>query len=113
MGERRGHIPLRRKALPTFADIKPLPDSAGYGTLNLLISSLLLGGVPGYLLDRWLGTSFIVAIGLVLGMALALTIAWFRYGTGRSPRTEPAGDGQPKRGHETELDSDTTREDHG
>lgn len=114
MGDgRRQHIPLRRKVAPTFADIEPLPDTNGYGTLNLLISSMIGFGLPAFLADRWLGTTFIVGIGLVVGMAFALTVAWFRYGTGRRPNAESTEHGQPKHGQmTTELGSDTT-EDHG
>ncbi len=118
MGEKRpGHVPLRRKVLPTLADIEPLPDSSAYGTINLLISALILFGIPGYLLDRWLGTSFIVGVGLAVGMVFALTVAWFRYGTGRSPHSETVDDGQPKHGRtrygSDEQRSETTTEEHG
>lgn len=80
--------PLRTKVVPST--ITPLPDSAGWAGVQTMISSVMLLGIPGYLLDRWLGTSWIVAIGLILGMALALTILWFRYGTGR--REVPGAD---------------------
>jgi hypothetical protein len=41
---------------------------------------LIYGGV-GYLLDRWLGTTWIVGVGIVGGMALSLYLIWFRYGS--------------------------------
>lgn len=88
----REYVPLRQKVLPSFGDVQAQPDGVGFGALNVMISALILLGVPGYLLDRWLGTNWIVAIALILGMALALTIVWFRYGTGRRAHDETPGD---------------------
>jgi hypothetical protein len=62
----------------------PLPESVAWGAVQTMLSGLLGFGVPGYLLDRWLGTDWIVLPGLLLGMAVALTVVWFRYGTDRS-----------------------------
>ena len=33
------------------------------------------------LLDHWLGTAFLLPVGIVGGMALSLYLIWFRYGT--------------------------------
>ena len=38
-------------------------------------------GAIGWGLDPWLGTSWLVAVGIVGGMALSLYLVWFRYGT--------------------------------
>lgn len=86
--ESREHIPLRQKVLPNFSDVQPLADTAAWGGVNLMISGLILGGGLGYLLDHLLNTSWFVLVGLVLGMALALTVGWFRYGTGRELNDE-------------------------
>ncbi|MFV0458769.1 MAG: hypothetical protein ACK5MT_08405 [Actinomycetales bacterium] len=88
----REHVPLRVKALPSFGDVQAQRDSVGYGALNLMISSLIGFGLPAYLLDRWLGSSWLVLIGLLAGMAFALTVVWFRYGTGRHAATDRHAD---------------------
>lgn len=62
----------------------PLPESVAWGVVQTLMSGLLGFGVPAWLLDRWLGTDWIVLPGLLVGMAVALTVVWFRYGTDRS-----------------------------
>lgn len=51
---------------------------------HLITGPVLYGGI-GWLLDRWLGTSFLVIIGIVGGMALSLYVIWLRYGTSQAP----------------------------
>ena len=46
----------------------------------LITGPAVFGGL-GLLLDRWLGTGFIVVLGLLGGMALSLYVIWLRYGT--------------------------------
>jgi len=41
---------------------------------------VLFGGI-GWGLDSLLGTTWLVAVGIVAGMALSLYLIWFRYGT--------------------------------
>jgi hypothetical protein len=41
---------------------------------------ILYGGI-GFALDRWLGTSWLVLVGILVGAALALYVIWLRYGT--------------------------------
>ena len=55
-------------------------DSAWRAVAYLITGPLLYGGI-GYLVDRWLGTNWIVGVGIVGGMALSLYLIWFRYGS--------------------------------
>ena len=55
-------------------------DSAWKAVAYLITGPLIYGGI-GYLLDRWLGTTWIVGVGIVGGMALSLYLIWFRYGS--------------------------------
>ena len=55
-------------------------DSAWKAVAYLITGPLIYGGI-GYLLDRWLGTNWIVGVGIVGGMALSLYLIWFRYGS--------------------------------
>ncbi len=55
-------------------------DAAWRAIAYLLTGPLVYGGL-GWLLDRWLGTSFLVGVGIVAGMALSLYLIWFRYGS--------------------------------
>lgn len=56
-------------------------SDAAWRSVAYLISGPLLYGGIGYLLDRWLGTNWLVGVGIVGGMALSLYLIWFRYGS--------------------------------
>ena len=55
-------------------------DQAWRAFAYLLSGPLLYGGA-GWLLDHWLGTSFLLPLGIVGGMVLSVYLIWFRYGS--------------------------------
>lgn len=57
----------------------PNPNDA-YTVLAYLLSGLIVWGGIGWLADRWLGTEFLVLIGLLVGMGSSMYIVWLRYG---------------------------------
>lgn len=67
-------------------------DALGATVLAYLITGPILFGGIGWLLDRWMGTSLLVAVGALAGMALSLYTIWLRYGSpvpgaaGQEPR---------------------------
>ncbi len=67
---------------PEHQGRSPLARAQGQATdiLSYLLAGPLTFGGLGWLADRWLGTSFLLAIGLVGGVAAALYLVWFRYG---------------------------------
>jgi hypothetical protein len=56
-------------------------QNAAWKAVAYLITGPLIYGGLGALLDHWLGTSWLVGVGIVGGMALSLYLIWFRYGT--------------------------------
>jgi ATP synthase protein I len=60
---------------------EPSSEGAGMTVFAYLLSGPLLYGGLGWLLDRWLGTSFITPLGVVGGMALAIYVIAVRYRT--------------------------------
>jgi hypothetical protein len=46
----------------------------------MLAGPLFYGGI-GWALDHWLGTAFLLPVGIVGGVALSLYLIWFRYGS--------------------------------
>jgi F0F1-type ATP synthase assembly protein I len=56
-------------------------EGEAWTVLAYLISGPLLYGGLGWLADRWLETTpWLVVVGIVGGMALAVYIVWVRYG---------------------------------
>lgn len=56
-------------------------SNAAYNALAYLLAGPLTFGPIGWLLDRWLGTAFLLPITILAGMVLSLYYVWFRYGT--------------------------------
>ncbi len=56
-------------------------ESAGLTVFAYMISGPLVYGGAGFLLDRWLGWGFLLPVGLVVGVALALYLITVRYRT--------------------------------
>jgi hypothetical protein len=53
---------------------------AAYSALGYLLAGLLFWGGVGFALDRWLGTNFLVLIGMLVGGAAAMYLIYVRYG---------------------------------
>jgi F0F1-type ATP synthase assembly protein I len=57
-----------------------------------LMSGVILYGIIGWLLDRWVGTEFLVGIGIVFGAVLGIFMTWRRFLPPPAPSTEPQHD---------------------
>ena len=55
-------------------------ENALWSIFGYLLSGLLVWGGVGWALDKFLGTSFLLLVGLVVGAGAAITIIWFRFG---------------------------------
>jgi ATP synthase protein I len=44
-----------------------------------LVSGVVVYGLIGWALDRWLGTNFLVVMGILLGVVLGLYMTWARF----------------------------------
>jgi len=53
-----------------------------WSILGTLVAGVLAWGGIGWLLDRWLGTRFLVAVGVLVGAAGAFYLIIRRYGSG-------------------------------
>jgi F0F1-type ATP synthase assembly protein I len=59
----------------------PANDNPGWAIFGYLISGMAVYGGLGWLLGRWAGhSSVFLAIGMLFGLALAITMVIFRYG---------------------------------
>ena len=52
----------------------------GYRILSIMVAGLLVYGGIGWLLDRWLGTSWWLPIGIVLGVGLGVYYVVVKFG---------------------------------
>lgn len=79
---------MSRSAEPEPTPAEParerLAEAVGWNIIATMMSGLLGFGLPAWLLARWTSWEWITGVGLILGMAAALTIVWFRYGTQQS-----------------------------
>lgn len=55
-------------------------DRLGATVTAYLISGPVVYAFLGWLADQWLGTRFLLPVGLLGGMALSLYVVWLRYG---------------------------------
>lgn len=71
----------------------------GMRVLSYLISGIGLYGLIGWAGDHWLGTSFLLPVGLVVGAGLAMYLVIKRFGAeaagDRAPRTTETDKGRP------------------
>lgn len=74
---------------------RPAPDQEPYAgdpwhAFGYLVSGVGLYGALGWLADRWLGTSFLVVLGILLGagFGIYMTFARFNRPTQPHPRQE-------------------------
>lgn len=55
-------------------------DHALWTIVGYLLSGLLIWGGIGWGLDSWLGTNFLVVIGMLVGLVASLSLIWLRFG---------------------------------
>lgn len=55
---------------------------------SYLVSGAAVYGLIGWGLDRWLGTKFLVVIGILLGVGLGIYMTFGRFGRQASPQDE-------------------------
>ena len=55
-------------------------DNATWSIIGYLLSGLLFWGGVGWGLDKWLGTTFLLLAGLILGAGSGIYLVWLRFG---------------------------------
>lgn len=81
--DRRSWAALQAERQRLWAEAAP--ESGAWHAGSTVVSGVLLLGGCGWLLGHWTGWLWPTPVGIVLGMAAALTALWFRYGGGRPP----------------------------
>jgi ATP synthase protein I len=71
-----------------MSESRPPREPSGRGSevvwsiIGTLIAGVLAWGAIGWLVDQWLGTNFLVAVGIIVGMAGAFYLIIKRHGSG-------------------------------
>lgn len=58
---------------------QPRPDDDPWIGFGYLVAGVLFYGVLGWLADRWLGTEYLVVIGILLGAGLGIYMTYRRF----------------------------------
>ncbi|MDF9715470.1 hypothetical protein INN71_04425 [Nocardioides sp. ChNu-153] len=77
---------------PSSDDRKTTPDGPTadpWRSFSYIVSGVLAYGLLGWLADRWLGTTFLVAIGILVGAGLGIYMTFARYNRA-SPSKPPS-----------------------
>jgi ATP synthase protein I len=53
-----------------------------WSIIGTMLAGVLAWGFIGWLLDQWLGTRYLVAVGIIVGMAGAMYLIIKRHGSG-------------------------------
>ena len=69
------------------------PKGDPWHAFGYIVSGVAVYGVLGWLADRWLGTTFLVAIGICVGAAFGIYMTFSRFNTPSTngPSTTPSG----------------------
>jgi ATP synthase protein I len=76
---------------PSTAPREERPQGDPWHAFGYVVSGVAVYGFLGWLLDRWLGTSFLVAVGIILGAGLGIYMTFVRFNTQQpdQPPTKP------------------------
>jgi hypothetical protein len=83
MAEQDGSTPTSPAddAHPGYDRVAARETVVMYNALAYVLAGPLTFGPVGWGLDHLLGTSFLLPLGILAGMALSLYLVWFRYGS--------------------------------
>jgi F0F1-type ATP synthase assembly protein I len=90
--------PAPRGARPrpeTAADHQPRGADVGWGITGTMLSGIIVWGGAGLALDHWLGTRFLVLVGLLLGLGVAIYIIVMKYAPPVPPHGRGTGNNPP------------------
>jgi F0F1-type ATP synthase assembly protein I len=57
------------------------PKGDPWHAFSYIVSGVAVYGVLGWLADRWLGTTFLVAVGILVGAAFGIYMTFARFNT--------------------------------
>ena len=70
---------------PSAAPQDERPKGDPWHAFGYVVSGVAFYGFLGWLVDRWLGTGFVVAIGILIGAALGIYLTFSRFNRALQP----------------------------
>lgn len=67
------------------------PQGDPWHAFGYLVAGVLVYGALGWLVDRWLDTSFVVVIGILAGAGLGIYMTFARFNRGGGPGPQQPG----------------------
>ena len=67
------------RPLPPKASPDDTPKGDPWHAFGYVVSGVALYGLAGWALDRWLGTTFLVAIGILIGAVFGIYMTYARF----------------------------------
>jgi ATP synthase protein I len=64
---------------PSAAPQDDRPKGDPWHAFGYIVSGVAVYGFLGWLLDRWFGTSFLVAVGIIVGAGLGIYLTFNRF----------------------------------
>jgi thiol:disulfide interchange protein len=80
------------RQLPPTASPDDSPKGDPWHALGYIVSGVALYGLAGWALDRWLGTTFLVAVGILVGAGFGIYMTYARFNSASAPDDKPVGD---------------------
>ncbi|WP_370291370.1 hypothetical protein [Nocardioides sp.] len=71
------------------------PKGDPWHAFGYVVAGVAFYGVLGWLADRWLGTTFLVAVGILIGAALGIYLTATRFSTASEPAPQPRDRPEP------------------
>ena len=80
------------RQLPPTASSDDSPKGDPWHAFGYVVSGVALYGLAGWALDRWLGTTFLVAIGILIGAGFGIYMTYARFTKASAPTDKPISD---------------------
>lgn len=64
------------------------PKGDPWHAFGYIVSGVAVYGLIGWLLDRWLDTTFLVAVGILAGAVLGIYLTWARFNKAQAEDTQ-------------------------
>lgn len=68
-----------RTAMPDHSNPPVEPTGDPWHAFGYITSGVMLYGALGWAADRWLGTSWLVVVGILVGSAMGIYMTWARF----------------------------------